>query len=364
MSGGAAPAGGLLRGMHRHWADLRGALPFAQPTYAWNSADDVRFAHQDERFSNVIHVFHSQWLGIRAAAGSLPGGKLAIDAHRTLSTMDIRAIVARLGGAGGASRYVFHGMSDNAAMLIRALSASGLAGQSFIVHHGSVAQWTYGPERKLAFQAIELARAGHVKRLHIMKRGHALLGERSYAPLLLNMSPALTPDSRPSGARRATVFMPGTEGWIKNLHCNALGAAMCTEVEEVLHYASGINLPEPWQARLRQVPFENRDGTFRIMAESLATLNVSLTECHPMVALESEAAGTPCLRRKLFLDALEDHPYVRAVEVEDPTSPFDIRDVLQRLLAMPESERREAMGDYLEAVNRLSIRRYLDFLGL
>lgn len=357
MSGDVSPGGSVLE-------RLRSVLPSSRPSYAWDCTEDVRYAQRDERFSQVVHVFHRQWLGIRAAAGSLPGHKLAIDAHRPLGATDIRAAVKRLGEMGGASRYVFHGMSDNADVLIRALSAAGLSGQSFIVHHGSIAQWTYEPERKLAFQTIELARAGHVRRLHIMRRGHDLLGERSFTPLLLNMSPVLPRDLAKGGPRMPFVFIPGTEGWIKNLHCNALAAAMLPEVEQVLHYAPKLRLPEPWQTRLRHVRFEDRADTFRIMAESLATLNVSMTECHPMVALESEAVGTPCLRKKLFLDALEDHPYVRAVEVEDPTNPFDIRGVLHRLLGMAKTELTEAMQDYLGRVNKLSVHRYLEFLEL
>ncbi len=54
--------------------------------------------------------------------------------------------------------------------------------------------------------------------------------------------------------------------------------------------------------------FVDREGTFPLMAEIMVTLNVSPTETHQTVALESEAVGTPCLRARLFLDALEDHP--------------------------------------------------------
>ena len=364
MTESSVMASGVSRRLRSHWGNVRRALPFVRPTYAWNSPGDIRYAHEDQRFSGVVHVFHSEWMGIRAAAGSLPGRKLAIDADRTFGAGDIRDILAILAGGSEYSRYVFHGMSDNAEALIRALSAAGLASRTFIVHHGSVTQWVYPPERKLALQAISLAQAGHVRRLHIMRRDHALLGDRTFTPLLFNMSPMLASGSETKVARKASVFLPGTEGWIKNLHCNALGAALVPEVEQVLHYAPALELPEPWQARLRRVPFVDRSGTFRNMAESLATLNVSLTECHPMVALESEAVGTPCLRKKLYLDELEDHPYVRAVEVEDPTNPFAIRDVLQRLLNIPERERTDAVADYIDAVNKLSISRYLDFLEL
>jgi hypothetical protein len=333
------------------------------PRFGWNLPEDTAYAHQLPAFGGVLHVFHGQWLGIRAAAGSLPGQKLAINASRKLTPKDADVLAAEIGSRNPA-RIVVHGMSDSAALLVRRLSAAGLAGQTFLVHHGGVAQWCYEPERKLAFQAIALAQEGHVKRFHILKRNHGLLGEKSFTPMLLNMSPVVKTPAAPPGGREAAVFLPGTEGWIKNLHANALGAAMAAGVGDVLHYARKITLPEPWQSRLKHVPYVDRRGTFGLMAGSMATLNVSLTECHPMVALESEAVGTPCLRGRLFLDALEDHPYVRAVEVEDATSPFEIRDVLQRLLSIPEKERAGMINDYLAAVNKLSVARYGEFLGL
>jgi hypothetical protein len=360
----SAPGKNGLRARLRQALEPLGLGPRApRPRFGWNLAEDTAHAHRLPGFDGIVHVFHGQWLGIRAAAGSLPGQKLAIDASRKLTAREAATIVAEI-DARKLGRVVFHGMSDAAALLVKRLSAAGLADRTFIVHHGGVAQWCYEPERKLAFQSITLAQQGHVRRFHILKRNHGLLGEKSFTPMLLNMSPVLAAGAVPPGPRAAAVFLPGTEGWIKNLHGNALGAAMAAGVDEVLHYARKIVLPEPWRARLRHVPYVDRRGTFGLMASSLATLNVSLTECHPMVALESEAVGTPCLRARLFLDALEEHPYVRAVEVQDATSPFEIRDVLQRLLAIPEQEREGMIRDYLAAVNRISAERYGEFLGV
>jgi hypothetical protein len=360
-SGGS---GAWLARLRRPLASLGLVSHDAPPRYGWNLPEDTTYARSLPGFSGVLHVFHGQWLGIRAAAGSLPGQKLAIDASRRPSRQDIEAFLAAI-DARRLTRFVFHGMSDHAALLIRRLSQQGLAGQTFLVHHGGLAQWCYAPERKLAFQAIALAREGHVKRFHILKRNHGLLGEKSYIPMLLNMSPLMPEGAAgPEGPRAAAVFLPGTEGWIKNLHANALGAAMAEDAGEVLHYARGIALPEPWQERLRHVPYISRSGTFAHMAACRATLNVSLTECHPMVALESEAVGTPCLRARLFLDALEEHPYVRAVEVQDAASPFEIGLRLQYVLGIPEQECAAMIRDYQAALNEVSASRYKEFLGL
>ncbi|MHC9704462.1 hypothetical protein ACQXYG_12030 [Corynebacterium diphtheriae] len=54
-----------------------------------------------------------------------------------------------------------------------------------------------------------------------------------------------------------------------------------------------------------------------------------------MVELEALAAGTPALRGRLGMDALEDHPYVEITQVADPLSVADVRQTLRRMLAAP-----------------------------
>ncbi len=85
-----------------------------------------------------------------------------------------------------------------------------------------------------------------MKRFHILKRNHGLLESKSFTPILLNMSSVLAASDLPAGQRRPAVFMPGTGGWIKNIHGNALRAAMTSWMEQVLHYAPEVKLPEPW----------------------------------------------------------------------------------------------------------------------
>jgi hypothetical protein len=334
----------------------------ATSSFDWNLDQDTRYAHTEPEFAKVLHVFHRQWLGIRAAAGSLPGQKLAIDASRKLSREDISSIVTSI-DARKLTRFVFHGMSENASALIRRLSGAGLASSLFIVYHGNVVQWCYEPERRLAFQALELARKQEVKRIHFMRKDHQLAGPRSFAPLLLNMSPVVSFSPKRS-AKHLNVLLPGTEDWRKNLHCNALGAAMTPGVNKILHYAKAVALPPPYQDRLERTEFLDRHATLRLMSLCSATLYVSLAECHPMVALESEAVGTPCLRNRLYLDAFEDHPYVRLVEVVDQASPVEVSTALKRVFYIQPTELCDLIGDYLSKINSMSLSRYKEFLEL
>jgi hypothetical protein len=168
-----------------------------------------------------------------------------------------------------------------------------------------------------------------------------------------------------SGRRQDDViFLPGTNTWRKNLHVNALGGALSARVSRVMHYAPDLVLPQPYDAKLRRASYTDRAATFGLMARVGCTLNVSLVECHPMVGLESESVGTPCLRGRLNLDAGEDHAYARLVQVDDPNSPYDVQRRLDDILVLPQPERLEMIRDYTAQMDRRSLDRYKEFLEL
>lgn len=340
---------------------IRGGKTGSPSGILLNSPDDIMFAHRADDFKDIVHVFHKEWLGIRAAAGSLPGAKLAINAGTKLSHAEVREFFRAIDQM-GAKKFVFHGMSENAANLVRRLAKVGLAEQIFLVQHGNVSQWCYEPERTMALEIIELVRTGQAKRLHFMKKVHPMAEGKSYLPMLLNMSPVV-PVAFTSGHRTAgTALMPGTDDWRKNLHCNALGAALSSMITTVIHYAKNVELPSPYSNKLRRAQYVNRSATLRLMALCECTLYASLVECHPMVNLESEAVGTPCLRGPLNLDAFEEHSYARLAEVADPTNVYEVKTSLERLLSVPAEEMRGMIKDYLQQINRVSLERYREFL--
>lgn len=332
-------------------------------TYDWDAPADMEYSHRSEEFDRVLHVFHRQWPGIRAAAGSLPGMKLAIDAHEKLSTADIKAIATTIVSR-RVLRIVIHATSPNMVELVRKLAAIGLAQSIFIVYHGNITQWCSEQERQFAFSAIDLVRSGRARKLHFMKAGNDVLGLPTSSPLLLNMSPVVPHHYAQATRNSNYVLVPGTPGWVKNIFCNALGAALAPEVERVLHFARDLTLPKPFKSKLERVEYVDRRTTLRLMSNCIATLYVSIVECHPMVNLESEAVGTPCLRNSLFLDVLEDHEYVRLVEVNNPANPVDVCETLQRVMSVDRNEMHDLIKDYLFQLNTTALQRYADFLEI
>ena len=334
--------------------------------FEWNNLQDLSYSHHIDGFDNVLHIFQRDWAGVRAASGSLPGKKLAISlpagySPRTIAGLG-QEIISR-----NPNRIVIQGMSDTMGAIICFLQRAGWGDRIFIVLHGAPAQWFAPDEGRYAFMCLDFARTGKIRRLHVMKPNFEFPGARLYKPMLFNLSPRIeklgfaeeTPHAGPDRA-----LIPGWSGWRKNIHTNALGAALSNQVKEVWAFGSDLTLPEPLAPKIRIIPFQGREQTFQLMAVAALVMNVSLVDCHPMVQVESQTLGRACLRGPLFLDALEDHPYVALTMVRDPTSVMEIKEVVERVLAVPAEERSELARDYQRQSDTVAISRYREFLEL
>lgn len=330
--------------------------------------DDVRdtvYASSEFDFMNVVHVFHREWFGIRAAAGSLPGRKIAISAEENLSEQDlfdIRNIVLSL----SPSKIVFHAMSPNMAALIHILSREFDSSFLFFVHHGAPSQWFHEPDRKAAFIALDMLDKGILRRVHIMRAGFQYSHKGLFTPILLNKSPRLEHFKTHFSDRleNFNVFIPGWTGWRKNIYVNAYAAALCEEVETIVAYGSDIILPENLQHKLHHVKFIDRVQTMHLMCNARLTMNASLVDCHPMANIESQALGVPCIQGNLFLDALEDHEYCTFTQVSDVNSVFEIQTRIRSCLSQDWNYMSEMTRDYQTKLDVISLDRYRDFLEL
>ncbi|MBS7695765.1 MULTISPECIES: class I SAM-dependent methyltransferase [unclassified Chelatococcus] len=335
----------------------------ASPFSLWDIEPDTRYAHDVPGFGQVLHVFHKEWFGIRAAAGALPGRKLALSAEPVNGRVlreTVRAILAA-----GVQRIVFHGFSENTPAIVEGLAGQGFGERMFLVHHGGTTQWINNRERHYAFGVIDLLRRGRLRKAHFMRPGFDFPVCGLFRPLLFNLSPQHgASDCFRSDPLPATVFAPGWAGWIKNVSTNVLGAALSPSVEKIWVYAEDLALPPPLDAKLQHIQFRDREDTFRRMAASQMCLNASLIDCHPVVNLEAQSLGRPCIRGPLFLDALEDHPYVRLTQVDDVSAATEVRAAIERVLDIPRDEREHLTRDYQAQSNAIAIDRYREFLEL
>ena len=340
--------------------DEKGGL---EGSWLWNDAQDTIYATSDRRLDDILHIFHKEWHGIRAAAGSLPGRKLAIP-EVNLSTDRLNVLALEIQDR-NPSRIIFHGYSSNMGALIKWFHHVGLSEKVYLIFHGSPAQWWNDIERKYVFDMIRLAQNGLIHRVHIMKRGMELPGVRLFSPLLYNISPNHSHAELEIGRSDCvSAFVPGWGNWIKNVFGSALGASLSENVDEVWAFAEGLQLPNPLNEKLLILKPTDRQETFRRYLSSHLTLNVSLIDCHPMVNVESQSLGRPCVRADLNLDAFEDHEYVKIVNVGHNNSPADIRNAVDRTLSVPKLEMKDMLADYQSKIDQISIERYIDFLKI
>lgn len=369
----------LTTNVGRALREIRSFLPRAahdarqhatEPDFHWDAPRDTQYAHKIPQLDGLLHVFQQEWVGIRAAAGSLPGRKLAIGPDSELPRQTIKRVAEAIRAA-VPKRIVMQGMSDVMAQLVTELAAQGLRDRVFVILHGAPSQWFSEPEARYAFKCLELARTAKIQRLHVMKAGFEFPEPRLYRPMLFNLPPRIGTEDTGSnhetgyeGRDIVSAFIPGWSGWRKNIHANALGAALSTRVGEVWAFGSDLALPPPLNAKLKVAPFIGREQTFDLIKAATFAMNVSLVDCHPMIQLEAQALGRACLRGPLFLDALDEHPYVRLTEVSNVSSPAAIRDAVDQVLDVPADERLDLVRDYQAASNHIAVQRYCEFLDL
>jgi SAM-dependent methyltransferase len=336
-------------------------------TIEWNSRRDVFYSHSRPGFERVLHIFQQEWFGIRAAAGSLPGHKLAISAEVELPHQSLLAIYKRIENE-AFERIIFHGLSDQTSRLVSLLAKRGLSEIIYMIMHGAPAQWCGDVDRQMSFKTIELLKSKQIRKLHFMKAGFDYRVDGLFRPLLFNISPNF---GRPEGQNGApeirldgVVLAPGWSGWRKNVYTNVLAAALSEQVRSIWLHAHGIELPSPLSKKLVTKKYTSREETFQMMKMASLCLNVSLVDCHPMVNIEAQSLGCPCLRGPLFLDALDDHPYVELTAVNDVTSVVEIGERIDAVLALPPDEREGLIQDYQRQSDAVAFARYAEFLEL
>jgi hypothetical protein len=304
-----------------------------------------------------------EWEGIRAAAGYLPGQKLAVSIKCEPTTSNVQALGAEI-GTNNPKRIIFHGFSPLMESLVYYLSDWGYTDRLFVVVHGSSAQWHDDFDRQLAFTCLRLAGEGRIRRLHFLRRGFDFPVDRLFKPMLFNISPQVLPSTNDETRRLSLLaFVPGRKLWTKNIFTNIVGAATSDLVSRVRVYANTPELPYPLAEKVAAIKFSQ--------AEKLATysdadivLNVSTLDNHPMINIEAQTMQRACLRGPLFLDALEHHSYVSLTTVRDTASIREIREAIVRVAAVPPLEMMDIIKDYQTQSDSVSLQRYGEFLEL
>jgi glycosyltransferase involved in cell wall biosynthesis len=341
--------------------------PAPPPGVLLNSALDTAWAHGAPGLSHLIHVFHQQWHGIRAAAGYSPGRKLAITVERPLSTKELRQAVECCAQA-SSPVILLHGFSENAhAFILAARKALKRSVRILAVWHGSTAQFHYDFEQESFASLMELCAQGIIDRVACVKPDMHLVSSHIFPKTLLNLPPRVDPGMfRPLDLRTSAALIPTPNDWRKNFHTNLYACMAASHIRQVYVTAQfeehkGLALTKPVH-RLKSL---GRSALFERMRKVDVVLNASLSECQPMTALEALALRVPCITGPLGLGPLDEHPYQQLTQIARVDSVGAVRDAIERVLELQQrspQQLREMMGSFESLLRTEALHRYEEFI--
>ncbi|MBZ4401336.1 class I SAM-dependent methyltransferase [Myxococcus sp. AS-1-15] len=336
--------------------------PTSHPGFILNAPLDTRWSAVMPRFGKLMHVFHQEWHGIRAAAGYMPGQKLAITCERTLDERELRASL-ELVERSGCDTVILHAFSPNArdfAVLLRRTLGSSV--RILALWHGSSAQFHFTQELDYFSQLVDLKRSGVFDAVATVKPGMHLLSPDVFPQTVINLPPRLTDAERTAPTRRMTraALIPTPNDWRKNFYTNLFACQASTRIDDIYVTASYV-MPESLQGprRVHHVARPSRAEMFDLVRRCDIIMNASLSECQPMTGLEALALRIPCIHGALSMGALDSHPYQRLTQIAGVDSVEVVAAALEQLVSMRERAPEELVGmmaDYERTVTLEAVR--------
>jgi hypothetical protein len=314
-----------------------------------------------------LSVGHPDWRGIRSSASQLFDQLYFLQDDLDESS---GRHYARLFAEAGCPAVVIQGFPKTFRFLVSALEAVVPSIPVYLIWHGNFmqAQQDYA---WAAFQlVVQLAREGKIAKLGFVKKGMAEVVAAHGLPTGFVMNRVrqipLAP-SRPLPDGPHFGIWNIIESWQKPPF--AMIAAVSTIPGAVLHSSAvGPRVQEAlefWQVERGQLidgPIDREDMPARL-ASMHVNLNVTLSECAPMVPLESLSLGVPSLLGPTS-HYFEDHDYLHSrLVVPSPDSAWKISKFIERALE-ERTEIVEAYRAYAPGYNERAAAALEAFLGM
>ncbi|MBX9731705.1 MAG: glycosyltransferase [Sphingomonas sp.] len=303
---------------------------------------DALLARIDPALPVALHV--PRWKGVASSTLNLFEQRLPIPLNsdtppETITDADIVGY-ARMLLATGAQHFVISGGDLFFIRLIRAVHATSPAVRFDLLWHSNWVQMGEPADWAILRQWLAAWNEGLVTRIGFVKAGldTFFLAHGVDAVFIPNVIMTKPDEIRPSAHDGAVgIWLSGSSDYRKLPHAALLALA---ESRSYPLKASGLNyvarrLIDTLNLPVRKVwvnPIP-RAQLYREMADTAATLYVTLSECSPMLPLESFALGVPCLvgpSSHLFRD---DPWLAQRLVVEDPLNSTLIARKLDRVIA-------------------------------
>ena len=263
----------------------------------------------------VLQVCHPDWRGVRSSALAFEDPVLEAD--------DLSRLVPSIAAITGKSveTVVIQGWPPGAASFARAASAAGL--DVLAVSHSAPTQHGVDAgEAEALSEVLDLIDEGVVARLGVVKAGlaeslRALGHPVEHVPNRVPDidRPAGDPGGTPDGTPVGIFLFPM---WRKNVATQVLAAA---ELGWTPHLMGDPGIG--YLATVKTVVHGEleRDAFLAAFSSMHMNFNVTLSECHPMMPMESYRLGVPCLLSRtsdLFSEDPEFRDLTTVADADDP----------------------------------------------
>ncbi|HSJ72592.1 MAG TPA: hypothetical protein VLA29_13215 [Acidimicrobiia bacterium] len=263
----------------------------------------------------VIQVCHPQWRGVRSSAIAF--------GDPILESPDLNALIPRIGELrdAGVATIVIQGWPPGSAPFARAAQAEGMDVRA-VSHSAPTQHGVDSGEAEAVAGALELLSVGVLTRFGTVKAGlreaYASLGHTvDHVPNRVPEVSGVT-SRRHDGGTHAGVFL--FPMWRKNVATQILAARTLGWTPHVM---ADPNVPYLSKRDFVAHGEIKRDDFLPLMASMDINLNVTLSECHPMMPMESYRLGVPCLMSRtsdLFAANEELWELTTVDRIDDPSA--------------------------------------------
>jgi len=321
--------------------------------------DDQKWLSKFIENNELLTLLEPNYLGIRQSASQFVSEEQMLFLREDMDDLAIDYYVGLIGEA-NPEKILIQGFPRSYLKLLRQVRKLLPDTPVLCIYHGSFTQQTVPGERKCLQTLIELHREGVLNRLGLVKEGMAetLQSIGVDSRFVMNFMTKLPPI--PPESANVSVGIVGSGSHIRKPLFQQIAACKhfaCDEISIVGSDSSIVDFCELFEIQARHLGSIPQNKMPGFLASKTINLYVTLSECAPMLPLESLAEGVPCLfgpNNHFF----SDHPYLRnRLMVDIPDSETRIA----RYACAAIEERQKIISEYREYARSYNLRAMKSF---
>lgn len=280
----------------------------------------------------VLGICHEDWYGVKSATINQCSKVLLI---KGISSYTHAKIIYEKIIKGKYKKICINGLPDNIEYLVDYIGNTDTSIKIFLVWHGSFTQQSENQDHIFRFNKLnpyfnKIYKFGFVKK--DSEKIFSLMGLRSqYVPNLVSINQInkiqINNQNSSVVSKDVHISIPSLFYWHKNNVNQIIAATLIKNSKvSVLNFPSFDYLKNIFKNKITIHGYLNKIDFYKLLFESDIISYVSLTECYPMVFLESLALSKPCLIGKTSSFILDNNVYLKnKLVVENPEDIFEIK---------------------------------------